>query len=69
MFWKINYAIDDGYAVHTRVCIINAKSNERASKVFNERIKSRLKGNEFVNDKYTRITPCDDDVLIYDARC
>lgn len=67
MFWKINYVIDDGYAIHSRVCIINEKSKERALKVFNTQIESNLKGNQTVRDKYTQITLCDSDVLIYDG--
>ena len=67
MFWKINYAIDDGYAIHSRVCIINEISKGRALKVFNTQIKSNLNGNQIVCGKYTQITLCDNDVLIYDC--
>lgn len=69
MFWKINYAIDDGYAVHCRVCIINETSKERAIKAFDTRIKSNLRGERFIIDEYTQITLCDNDILLYDGSC
>lgn len=67
MFWKINYVVDDGYAAHCRICIINEKSKEKAIKVFDTQIKSKLKGERIIRDEQTQITLCDNDILLYDG--
>ena len=67
MFWKINYIIDDGYAWHRRVCIITADSKEKALEVLNTEIGSKLTGERIMLDKYTEITECDNNVILYDG--
>lgn len=66
MIWRIDYVVDDGYAHHKRMCIINEESREKALKVFDTQIKSKLKGERFVCDESTKITLCDDR-LVYDG--
>lgn len=66
MFWKINYIIDDGYAWHRRVCIIVADSKEKALEILNTEIGSKLTGERIMLDKYTEITECDNNVILYD---
>lgn len=66
MIWRIDYIVDDGYTHHKRVCIINEESEEKALKVFDTQIKSKLKGERLVCDESTKITLCDDG-LVYDG--
>ena len=66
MIWRIDYVVDDGYAHHKRICIINEESKEKALKAFDVIINSSLKGERFICDKYTKITLCDDR-LVYDG--
>lgn len=67
MFWKVNYIIDDGYDWHKRVCIINANSKEKAFEIFRTEICAKLKGERFILDKYTEITECKNNVILYDG--
>lgn len=67
MFWQINYVIDDGYDWHNKVCIIRADSKEKALEILNTEIGSKLKGERMILDKYTEITECDNDVILYNG--
>lgn len=67
MFWKINYIIDNGYDWYKKVCIIKADSKEEALKILNTEIGSKLKGDRMILDKYTEITECDNNVIIYNG--
>lgn len=67
MLWKINYIIDDGYARIKRVCIIKAGSKEKALEILHSEICSKLRGEDMILDKYTEITECDNDVILYDG--
>lgn len=67
MFWKINYIIDDGYAWHRQICIIKAESKETALEILHTEVGLKLKGDRCILDKYTEITECDNDVILYNS--
>lgn len=67
MFWKVNYTIDDGYALHKRVCIINAESKKKAIEISSDEIYSKLKGKGIIVDKHTEITECENNTLLYNG--
>lgn len=67
MFWKINYIIDDGYDWHKKVCVVKADSKEKALEILDVEIGSKLKGERMILDKYTEITECDDNVVLYNG--
>lgn len=67
MFWKINYIVDTGYDWEHYVCIIKAESKEKALYILNFEIGLKLKGERMILDKYTEITECDNDVILYNG--
>lgn len=71
MFWKVKYYIDDGYAVHRATCVIHADSEEKAHEILHNEVGKKLstssKGNKIIVDKYTNITKCEDDVILYNS--
>lgn len=67
MFWKINYVVDDGYTWHKKVCIVKAGSKERALEILYEEISKKLKGERIILSKYTEITKCENDVILYNG--
>ena len=67
MFWKVKYIIDDGYAWHNCVCIIKAESKEIALDILHTEIGLKLKGERVILDRYTEITECENDVILYDS--
>ena len=67
MFWKINYIIDDGYDWYKRVCIVKADNKEKALEILYTEIGSKLKGERTILPKYTEITECDNDIILYNG--
>lgn len=67
MLWKVNYIIDDGYDWHKQVCIIKAESKEIALEILHTEVGLKLKGERVILSKYTEITECDNDVILYNS--
>lgn len=66
--YMVKYVIDDGYDQFNHVCIISAEDESSAYNIFRDEMKKTLTGERFVVDKYTEITKCEDDVILYNSR-
>ena len=62
--FNIKYTIDDGEKWERRSCFIKAIDAEGAFDIFHNKIESKLAGNEFVIDGYTKIYECDNLVIV-----
>ncbi len=62
--FNIKYIIDDGEKWERRNCFIRAIDAEDAFNIFYDEIESKLAGNEFIVNGYTKIFECDNPVIV-----
>ena len=66
MTWKIKYTMDTGRERIKRICIVNAKTMEKALEILDKEIVSRLKGDRVIRYGRTEVTECTGTIL-YDG--
>ena len=62
--FNIKYTVDDGEKWERRSCFIKAVDAETALNIFHKGIESKLAGNEFIVNGYTKIYECDNPVIV-----
>jgi hypothetical protein len=65
--YMVKFVIDDGYAQHNEMCIISAEDEKSAHLILLDKVVTSLSNGRYIVDKYTEITKCKDDIVIYDS--
>ena len=66
-FYNIKYVVDNGAKWEKRICVIRALDKESALDIFHKTIESKLQGEEFVVDGYTKVIECADSPVLLDT--
>ena len=65
--YNIKYIVDNGTSWERRYCLIRALNKESALDVFHNEVESKLKGEEFIIDAYTKVIKCADSPVLLDT--
>ena len=62
--FNIKYTVENGEKWKRKSCFIKAIDAATALSVFHKNIESKLTGNEFIVNEYTKISECDSPVIV-----